>query len=131
MTPDRRAWILGILTVLTPHLAAQEASKDAHGDALPPGAVGRLGQMAFRVAAPVEAVRYLDGGRKLLVKTRHADYRVNGSFQLFDAQSGKELNLLTSRVSDELLALRREDFRYYAFSDWCLSPDGKWLARTD
>ncbi len=133
MSLVRRAGVLLAFTVLALPVRAQEPlRKDGHGDALPPGAVARLGKRAFRVAAPVEAVRYLDGGRTTLVKTSDPDYRIDGSFQLFDARSGKELNRLTSRRSAELDSLRHEDFeRYYTFPEWCLSPDGKWLARVD
>jgi hypothetical protein len=127
------AAVLCALTFLANPLAAQEKPllKDANGDPLPPGAIARLGTQAFRVAAPVEAVRFLDGGSKFLVKTRDADYRIDGCFQLFDAQTGKELYRFTSRMTAEQEALRRESMRYYTFPEWCLSPNGKWVARVD
>src|SRR5579864_6239653 len=102
MSLVRCAGVLSAFTFLAQSLCVQElVLKDANGDPLPPGAIGRLGQMAFRVAAPVEAVRYLDGGRKLLVKTGDRHYRIEACFQLFDAQSGKELNRLTSKRTAE------------------------------
>ncbi len=51
----------------------------------------------------MSAARYLDGGSKFLVQTRDADYRIDGCFQLFDAQSGKELNrIICAEASEEL-----------------------------
>lgn len=134
MSLVRCGGVLWALTFLAQPLCAQVLLlKDANGDPLPPGAIGRLGNLAFRVAAPVETVRYLDGGSKFLVKTRDADYRIDGCFQLFDAQSGKELNRFTSQMSAELRALLYEDKRddYPGFPEWCISPNGKWLARVD
>ena len=117
------------VTSLAPPLGAQEQLfKDIHGDPLPPGAIGRLGKMAFRVAAPVSAARYLDGGRKLLVKTHDATYRTHGTFQMFNAQSGKELNQIALEDTAEQLALRAEEL-IFSFPEWCLSPSGQWLVR--
>src|SRR5207253_1704097 len=98
-------------------------SHDAHGDPLPSGAIGRLGQLAFRVAAPVETVTYLDAGSKLLVKTRDRDYRVDGCFQLFDAESGKELNRFTSQGTAEAESLWHKHIEFYGRPEWCISPN--------
>src|SRR5260221_8215977 len=98
MTVVRCVWVLWALTYLADPTRAQEMLKDVHGDPLPVGAIGRLGKLAFRVASPVDAVRYLDGGSKFLVKTRNAVYHADGCFQLFDARSGKELSRFTSEM---------------------------------
>ena len=80
-----RAWVICASIVLTYFLGAQEQSThDPHGDSLPAGAIGRLGQLAFRVAAPVEAVTYLGAGSIFLVKTRDRDYRVDACFHAGD-----------------------------------------------
>jgi WD40 repeat protein len=109
-------------------LGAQEnVLKDVNGDPLPPGAVGRLGKLAFRLAAPASAARYVDDGGKLLVKTRDASYRTDGAFQLFDAQSGKELNRIICQAQRTSLDEKGGD----SFPEWCLSPSGQWVARVD
>ena len=108
-------------------LGAQENGlKDINGDPLPPGAIGRLGKLAFRLPAPGSAALYLDDGSKLLVKTDDATYRTDGTFLLFDAQSGKEVNRI---IWQKQQALR--DAGIYSFPEWCLSPNGRWLARVD
>jgi WD40 repeat protein len=132
MSLARCAGVLWTLTFLTHPLGGQEkVLKDAYGDPLPPGAIGRLGQMAFRVAAPAVAMRYVDGGSKLLVKTSDPAYRMDGVFQLFDAQSGNELNRFSSLANAELPAMDWEVLPYDGPPEWCLSWDGKWLARVD
>src|ERR1700733_13326959 len=41
---------------------------DSNGDPLPQGAFARLGTMRFRVPGPAQAMRFVDGGNKLLVQ---------------------------------------------------------------
>jgi len=136
MSLDRMAWALWLLIFLAHVLHAQEKPlKDANGDPLPLGVIGRIGQLSFRVAAPVDAAMFLDGGSKLLVRTRGAGIRDTGPFQLFDARNGKELNRIDSRrVDRELLKGEEKGSRPPAFlydREWRLSPNGKWLARVD
>jgi hypothetical protein len=130
MSLVRCAGVLWAFAILVhPLCAPRQVLKDDHGEPLPPEPIGRLGSLEFRVAAPVVVARYLDGGNKLLVKTNDASYRTDGNFQLFDAQSGKELNRISWQESAEQRALWREDRGYYSYPEWCLSPDRQWLAR--
>ena len=135
MTLNHRVWSVWTLFLLAPILNSQQpVLKDANGDSLPEGAIGRLGQQAFRVTAPVKAVSYLDDGRIFLVRTDDRDYRVDACFQLFDAQSGKELNRIISRRSMDVLKdmpkMSGPDWHWYS-PEWRLSPNSKWLARVE
>src|SRR5580765_3211896 len=95
MLTVRIGCVLCILAALACPARAQESSlKDVNGDPLPPGAIARLGALRFRVGAPATAIRFLDGGKKLLVKANESNgnYSRNEIFQLFDAQTGQELS---------------------------------------
>ena len=54
----------------------------------------------------------------------------DGTFQLFDAQSGKELNRIIGQATANSEHCGDEE-HIIAFPEWCLSPSGKWLARVD
>jgi WD40 repeat protein len=84
---------------------------DTFGDPLPPGAIGRLGALRFRVGGRALAVRFADEGKTLLMWSESA----GNYLHRFDAGGGKELQrLATSR-----------------HGDWAVSPDGKCLAELD
>ncbi len=109
-------------------LHAQEAGlKDVYGDPLPPGAIGRLGSARWRVGGPATAIRFLENGKKLLVKVNDITSSVNNEFQVFDAQTGQELR--------HFAAEHYEPGNYSASipggwsPQWCCSPDGRLLGK--
>src|ERR1700733_15132283 len=109
--------VLAILAVSAPAAFAQKVPlKDANGDPLPPGAFARLGALRFRVTGPVFGTRYVDGGKKLLVRVGQG----RGALQLFDAESGREL----ARLPIEANGLFNAD----QLDMWCIAPDARTLA---
>jgi WD40 repeat protein len=56
---------LTLLFLAGASLPAQDARKDAHGDALPPGAITRLGSVQFRHPDTITAVAFSPDGKTL------------------------------------------------------------------
>jgi WD40 repeat protein len=77
--------IAALLTVPAP-VAAQPPRVDAHGDALPPGALARLGTVRFRHDAPVQSVRFSPDGRTVLGSSADGP-----GARLWEAATGKPL----------------------------------------
>jgi WD40 repeat protein len=133
MRPIRVVLVLGILILSTFAKPTQpDAPKDVHGDPLPPQAFARLGMQRFRVGGPVTAVRFLDGGSKILVKALESQASAyDGTYRVFDAQAGKELHHFVAHDNDSATqrVLAYEDSRAPT-PEWCVSPDGQLLAKT-
>src|SRR5436305_8524322 len=74
----------------TPPAPASAPGANVHdADALPAGAVARLGSSRFRFGDHVTALRFTDGGKGLLAANLQSGR--GGSFCLFDAASGREV----------------------------------------
>src|SRR5262249_21141273 len=82
---------------------------DRHGDALPPGAIARLGTVRWRPGAPSHVVTFTPDGKQLVTYSDHA-------VSFWDVASGKEVRRLESKTRLAAVAL---------------SPDGKQLATGD
>jgi RNA polymerase sigma factor (sigma-70 family) len=88
--------------------AEKPPQADLHGDALPVGALARLGTTRWRMAAPADFVGFLDDGRQLLTVSQ------DGTCQVWEAASGRQL--------------RRFGSPGRGWNDVALSPDGSTLA---
>src|SRR5262249_15018240 len=120
-------------------LGAQPApAKDLHGDPLPPGAFARLGAARFRVSGPVIGARFVDGGKKLLVRVQtvpHAAWDDKGTFNLFDWNKGLMLGRSESelnRILGHWFSSSNNGFSAegITYPNWCISPDATLLAST-
>jgi WD40 repeat protein len=89
-------------------VVAQDPKVDRYGDALPTGAVARLGTARYRHAHATRAV-FLPGTHHVLVGGD------SGGVALYDADTGKRLREFPGPAGDRVL-------------DFDLSPDGKSLA---
>jgi WD40 repeat protein len=121
---------VGLIVLSAAPLAAQE------GDAsLPPGALGRLGSPRFRVSGAVFGARFVDDGKKLLVRVQsdaRSGRRDNwGTFRLLDATTGLALHRLERELNSILWGNSDPAGNYVCYPDWCLSPDGTLLAHAD
>ena len=114
----RFAWPLVVIALAS--AASSEPRDEApaevtHDDALPEGAVFRLGTTRFRQEGEVAQVRYSRDGKKLATISRDAVI-------LWDARSGKELRRLRHR-SDAAYMTRLMTLAF--------SPDGDEIAAAD
>jgi hypothetical protein len=133
MLRDCFAVVLLVLAVLAHPLHAQQAViKDATGDPLPPGAFARVGATRFRVPGAVYGARFVDGGKKILLRIQPepAPFGISeneGTFRLFDAESGLELGQLAIKLNDILAHWGSSGpvADFISFSDWSISPDAK------
>src|ERR1700726_487751 len=102
----RLAVALWVVTVLAdPVRGQQSALKDANGDPLPPGAFARLGANRFRVPGAVFGARFVDGGKKLLLRVEDEATSFpdnDGTFRLLDAESGLEQGQVAIKLGDIL-----------------------------
>src|SRR5262249_6134632 len=112
--------------------------KKSSGDALPPGAFGRLGDPRFRVPGPVLGARFVDGGKKLLVRVqeRQSDFASDspGTFRLFDMEQGRELGRIATNVNSILGHWSSGgpggwEHHGISYSDWAISPDSSMIAQ--
>jgi WD40 repeat protein len=98
---------------------SKEQATDAHGDALPPGAIARLGTVRFNHGEGLNALYFLPDGKTILSEGGSTICR-------WDADSGKE-------VERAVIAIPSFEDRfsvnaYPSFDDQtCLAPDGKTL----
>ncbi len=100
-------WLLVWLVVASSANAAEDQA-DRADDALPPGAVARLGSVRLRHGDIVQALAFTPDGRGLLAGAQ------DGSLVLWDVATGRErLRLLEKGL---------------AISAVAVSPDGKFLA---
>jgi WD40 repeat protein len=92
MQPRRAVgWVGTFLLVFgltTPHLAAQPAGKDQFGDALPAGAIARLGTVRWRHGQYLDHVLYTPDGKLLITGSDDNWIRV------WDATTGAQLRTI-------------------------------------
>jgi RNA polymerase sigma factor (sigma-70 family) len=94
------------------------ARTDRFGDALPPGALARLGTVRFRPGLALALVAFSADGRLLATATQNTEADENlGSLCLWDRATGKRL--------------RRFGVRKMPYLCLALAPDGKTLATQD
>src|SRR5579871_2232319 len=92
-----------LLALLSPN------TTDQYGDALPPGAIGRLGTVRLRHGGRVQRVEFSADGKIL------ASFGLDRVLRLWDAKTSREIQAIT--LTD------------WAMSPiWTLSPSGKYLA---
>jgi len=116
------------VTLTNPVNGQHDPLTDLNGDALPNGAIARLGTLRFRIGGVAEAIRFFDDGRKLLVLASDSGKNyTEGTMQVFDAQTGQPI----ARLSLESERGTLEDFKTASFPKWSVSPDGNLLARAD
>ncbi len=120
---------LGLLIVAAPDNGAAQGKADRNGDALPAGALARLGTLRWRHADAVTFVAFLPDGKAVLTGG------LDRTLRLWDRHSGKELRRFTlpaGKPADQpamggngviMLARLRGGQPAPA-----LSPDGKTLA---
>jgi WD40 repeat protein len=130
--PLRSLVLLAGLALSAVRADAQEVLNDSYGDPLPPGAFARIGNTRFRIGWQPSGLRFLDGGKMLLVRTDFPSFgptgtitrQPDGFFHLFDAQSGRPIHqqfaTLNERPGDASISVEA--------ASWCVSPDGKYLA---
>jgi WD40 repeat protein len=138
MLPVRLACLLTLVAASAATVPQQptapSAAMDVHGDPLPPGAVARLGAARFRIGQQAVGLRFVDGGKSLLVRSQEAGpFEDNdGAFHLFDADSGKEVRHLSATLNESMnyFVLRggSRPQEEVAPARWCISGDGKLLA---
>jgi WD40 repeat protein len=133
-TTQLRLWAtaLGVVTAWACPVPGQENTPS--DDTLPPGALARLGSPRFRVPGAMFGARFVDGGKKMLVRIqgdpssgRRED---TGTFRLLNAKDGQELSRFEFELNSVLgiqshSGITKSSLRY---STWCLSPDGALLA---
>jgi WD40 repeat protein len=126
----RLALALWVVTVLADPVRGQHgALKDANGDPLPPGAFTRLGATRFRVPGAVFGARYVDGGKKLLLRVQN-EATEEGTFRLLDAESGVEQGQVAMELNKILGHWHSSGgiAEFISFSTWSISPDAKRIA---
>jgi WD40 repeat protein len=100
-----------------------EPGRDPHGDALPAGAVARLGSLRWRHNAPVRFVAFAPDGRSVISAGN------DGFFRVRDFPSGKELRRFGREISP---SHDRSPGGHLLYHHWpqlsALSKDGKTAA---
>ena len=110
-----------------PTTARKISSRMDQVEPLPDGAYARLGTRRLRVDGFVEGLRFIDGGKTILVRDNVGPDPANllegdrVSYWLFDVQSGKAINRLRSLAN-------RADRRGLPRAAFAVSSDGKRLA---
>jgi WD40 repeat protein len=118
------AWLLAVVLPYPVDGFAQQAPPhvDQHGDALPPGAITRLGTLRWRHDPGPLRLAYDTKGKKL------AGLSQRGNIRVWEAPSGKELCRIATTASAH--------FQGYVNCTYpmAFSPDGKllaWVAKND
>src|SRR5580765_4102697 len=136
MLRTRVVLVLMFVAVFGPPLGAQESSAPIRDNKLlPNGAFQRIGDLRFRVPGLVEGARYVEDGKKLIVKVRgwgtNSGYSQR-QFHILDAQDGAETTRHVLDIATNLFGYwsgnsggLKEGFK---FGDSFVSPDGKLLA---
>lgn len=101
----------------SPPAEAKSGRTDLYGDALPPGAIARLGTVRFRHGGPVHAVAFSPDGKIL------ASAAGDSTIRLWEMPTGKELRRLDVALPEP----QQQGFGYSPFAV-AFSPDGKTLA---
>jgi WD40 repeat protein len=90
-----------------------------------------------RVTGPITGARFVDGGKKLLVRIQDPpkgfhNNDLNGTFRLLDAENGQALGWMGIEFNQILghWGSSGSVSEGMSFSNWCLSPDGKMIANT-
>lgn len=116
ISPRRLFALVLALGILGSTLPAQEPERtDPYGDALPAGALARLGTTRWRQTEYAQSIVCSGDGKLLVVGSQ------DGIFRAYDLASGKEVHRVGSS--------QRRDNGYY-YSPSAISPDGRFLAVT-
>jgi WD40 repeat protein len=128
--------LIGLLLINPLPLPGQEKAPNEIGEALPSGAIGRVGSARFRVTGPVVGVRFVDD-KKLLVRVyQQPEWSFNdgkGDFLILDMDSGLE----QSRLAWELHRFLGHGTtsgpvrEFISFPRWSVSPNAALLATGD
>jgi WD40 repeat protein len=105
---------LAALTLLLPAGAAAAADTDAYGDALPPGAVARVGTARLRHGGPVIAVAFAPDGKTF------ATASLDRTVSVWDRETGRELWRCRGFGRDPLAVAFDKDGKTLA----CAAADG-------
>ena len=138
----RVVFLLGVLAFTARSAHAQDGLlKDANGDPLPPGAFSRLGSTRFRVTDPVLKARFVDGGKKLLLRVQQPstfiDNQGEGAFRLLNPENGLDLGQVAVGLNRILGHFSYSSSAHplvtegIGFPDWCISSDATMIANVD
>lgn len=117
----RCALVLGLLASAAVRADDEKIRTDLHGDALPDGALARLGSVRQRHGDYVTFAAFLPGGKTLV--SAGADWTI----RIWDVADGKELRRLTHADSIVMAWPHARASRQYLLHA-ALSADGKLLA---
>lgn len=120
MIPIHRVLCNSCHLVLILASGSPAADMDLSGDALPPGAVARLGTTRLRQAGVLHAVAFTPDGKTL------ASLAGEGSYRKWDPVTGR---MIPEKPGEKLLPVR--DLLHTAMGLRAVSPDGRMVATGD